>query len=132
MQACDISIITTVDGEKSSFSCKGNMELSVCGAQLFYSEPNASVKVVLDKETAKVIRQGDYSLALPLQRGAMTVGTLGIGGNEGEIQVYAYKIEYSIRENAVMAILHYDLLMGEGRQEMKLRIVARANDKEQV
>lgn len=130
MQACDISINTTVDGEKSSFSCKGNMELSVCGAQIAYSEPNASVKVALDKETATVIRQGDYTLSLLLKRGEMTIGTLGIGGNEGELQVYAYKIEYSIRENAVMAILHYDLLMGEGRQEMKLRIVARANDKE--
>ncbi len=125
MKACEVSIITMVDGEKRSFSCKGSMEVSVFGTQIFYSEPNANVQVSLGKETATIVRQGDYTLSLLLKRGEMTVGKLGIGGNEGEIQVYTYKVEYSIRENAVMAILHYDLLMGDGRQQMKLRMVAR-------
>lgn len=125
MKACEVSIITMVDGEKRSFSCKGSMEVSVFGTQIFYSEPNANVQVSLGKETATIVRQGDYTLSLLLKRGEMTAGKLGIGGNEGEIQVYTYKVEYSIRENAVMAILHYDLLMGDGRQQMKLRMVAR-------
>lgn len=126
MQVCDISITTVASGEKTSFSSKGEMSLSALEARIFYEEPSAKVSVTLKKETATIVRQGDYTLSLPLKRGEMTTGSLGIGGNEGEIQVYAYKVEYSIRENSVLALLHYDLLMGGGKQEMKLHIVARA------
>lgn len=129
MRTCDISITTVADGNKTSFSAKGEMDLSAYKAQLAYREAQSFVQVSLDGESAMIVREGDYTLRIPLKRGEMTCGTLGIGGNEGEIKVFAYKVEYSIREDALLAILHYDLLFGENKQKMKLRIVARADKK---
>lgn len=129
MRTCDISITTVADGKKTSFSAKGEMLLSAYKAQLAYREEQSRVQVYLETETAMILREGDYTLRIPLKRGEMTSGTLGVGGNEGEIKAFAYKVEYSIREDSLLAILHYDLLFGEGRQEMKLRVVARADKK---
>ena len=126
MQVCDISITTTADGVKTSFACVGSMDVSLQNTRIFYKEEKAAVSVFFEKETAMVVREGDYTLTLPLKRGEVTIGKLGIGGNEGNVELYAYKIEYSLRENAVLALLHYDLLLGGGKQEMKLRIMARA------
>lgn len=130
MRTCEISITTVADGKKTSFSAKGEMDLSTYKARLAYKEEQSFVTVLLEKESATIVREGDYSLRIPLKRGEMTEGALGVGGNEGGLQVFAYKVEYSIREDSLLAILHYDLLFGEGRQEMKLRIVARADKRE--
>ena len=132
MQVCDISITTIADGEKTSFACSGEMDASLQNTRIFYQEENASVAVFFEKETAMVVREGDYTLTLPLKRGERTTGKLGIGGNEGDVELFAYKIEYSLRENSVFALLHYDLLLGGGKQEMKLRIVAKARKEENV
>ena len=125
MKRCKVTITTAVDGRETEFSCVGTLDLSARIVKLCYSEENASVSLILDGETAQVERNGDYSLRLFLKRGKENEGALGFGENAGQIKVYTHRVAYSIGRDSVLASLHYDLLFGEDRQEMKLRVLAR-------
>ena len=125
MQACKLTINTCVDGQETEFSCPGELELSAFGAKLQYRQENALVTLVFNKETVSIVRLGDYTLKLFLQSGVRTVGYLGIGGNEGEVEIETERVDYAVRKNALLAMLHYDLIIGGEVQRMKLRISAR-------
>lgn len=125
MKSCNLTITTSVDGRETDFSCEGELFLSARSATLRYTQANASVSLVLDGQTAKIERVGDYSLRLFLQNGEESVGILALGENDGEMKVFTHRIAYSIGQDSLLASLHYDLLFGEERQEMKLRILAR-------
>ena len=125
MEACKLTINTSADGQETEFSCPGEMKLSTFGATLRYRQENALVTLTLDGETALVERVGDYTLKLFLKRGVRTVGSIGIGGNEGEVEVETSRVDYVIRKDSLLAMLHYDLIFGGEAQKMKLRISAR-------
>ena len=125
MQACKLTITTLVDGQKTEFSCQGELELSTFTAILRYREENAIVTLSWNGESVSIDRQGDYTLRLFLQRGARTVGSIGIGGNEGEVEVETHRLDYAVRKNSLLAMLHYDLIIGGEAQRMQLRISAR-------
>ena len=125
MQHCKLTIITSVDGQETEFSCEGRMLLSAYTAKLVYAEENAKISLIFEKETVQVSRQGDYTLRLNLQQGERTNGVIGIGGNEGDIETYTHAISYSIGKDSLLASLRYDLLLGGEIQKMKLRIIAR-------
>ena len=125
MQSCNLTITTSVDGRETDFSCVGELGLTAHSATLRYTQENASVSLVLEGESAKIDRIGDYSLRLFLKRGEESDGALGLGGSDGEIKVFTHRVAYSIGQDSILASLHYDLIFGEERQEMKLRILAR-------
>lgn len=125
MKRCRLTITTVADGQQTEFSCEGQLSLSLCAAELFYNQNGAQVSLVLDGETAKIERVGDYSLRLYLKSGEKTDGALILGGNEGEIQVYTHRVSYSVGKDSLLLSLHYDLLFAGDKQEMKLRILAR-------
>ena len=125
MKKCRLTIITSVDGEETEFSAVGELVLSVKETCLRYRQDGSVVELCLEGETARIKRLGDYSLFLELRRGERTKGTLGIGGNEGEIEVDTHKVAYSQGKDSFLAVLHYDLQIGIERQKMKLRILAR-------
>lgn len=125
MKRCRVTIMSAVDGEEREFSCEGTLDLSSRTVQLRYAEEKAAVSLILDGETAQVERHGDYSLRLFLKRGEARDGTLVLGGNEGQIRAFTHRVAYSIGQDSLLASLHYDLLFGADRQEMKLRILAR-------
>ena len=126
MRACNLTITTAVDGNEQEFKTKGEMELSLHSAILRYREQNAITQLTLEGNRAKVRREGDYTLFLELEAQTLTDGSLGIGGGEGEIKTYTHKVEYSVGKDSLLAVLHYDLIIGSEKQEMKLRILARA------
>lgn len=101
------------------------MELALSGAELFYREENALVAVKLHDSMAEIIREGDYTLRLFLEEGKQTLGTIGIGGAEGEIQTFARRIAYSVSKDSLLLSLHYDLMISGETQEMKLRLLSR-------
>ncbi|MBQ8428762.1 MAG: DUF1934 family protein [Clostridia bacterium] len=125
MQACKLTINTSVDGQETEFACEGELELSAFGAILRYRQEKALVTLTLDGETVSVERVGDYTLSLLLKRGVRTIGRIGIGGNEGEVEVEAYRIDYAVRQNSLLAMLRYNLIIGDEEQRMQLRITAR-------
>lgn len=125
MRNCTLNITSTVDGQENVFSAQGKIDLSVESPKICYREENSIVRLVFQGETARIEREGDYSLKIRLERGVMQTGSLGIGGQEGEICAYAHKVSYTISENSLLALLHYDLLIGNEPQQMQLRIVAR-------
>ena len=125
MQRCRLTITTAVDGRETELSCEGELSLSVCAATLRYQQDGANVSLVLDGETAKIERIGDYSLRLFLKSGEKTDGALILGGNEGGIQVFTHRITYSASKNSLLLSMQYDLLFETDKQEMKLRILAR-------
>ena len=125
MKRCRLTITTAVDGRETELSCEGELSLSVCSATLCYQQDGASVSLILDGETAKIERIGDYSLRLFLKTGEKTEGALILGGNEGPIQVFTHRVSYSATKNSLLLSMHYDLLFETDKQEMKLRILAR-------
>ena len=125
MQACRIVINTTVDGCETQTVREGEMLLTSLSATLVYHEENAEVSVVFENGVAKIERRGDYALSLKLKSGEITQGGIGLGNSQGEIQAYAYKVAYSLGKDSVLAVLHYDLIIGKERQEMKLRLHAK-------
>ena len=128
MQACRVTITTSVDGAENTINREGECLLSVFGCELRYREENAAIRILLKGETAEIERVGDYSLRLNLERGRQTVGYLGIGGSEGEIGVFAHTVAYSMGKDSLLLSLRYDLLLGGELQKMKLRLLARVKD----
>lgn len=131
MQHGFLTIVTTVDGEESRFSCKAEMELSSLSALLRYNDGNAEVTVSLSREEVTIFRSGDYSMRLVLREGEQTLGTLILGGNEGQLCVYTQKASYCIRKGGLLVQLHYVLNFGEEKQEMRLRMNASMNSSEE-
>ncbi|MBE7068499.1 MAG: DUF1934 domain-containing protein [Clostridiales bacterium] len=122
MQACQIEITSTVDGKQTVFSQKGYCVLAPLSATLQYTEHNAKVTLELKNGVVNIHRIGEYSLSLLLKKGETCDGTLGISGYEGNVQTKTTKLAYSLSETALLLSLHYELIFGEEKQEMKLRI----------
>lgn len=125
MKPCYLTITTTADGVETELSREGEIELSVNKTVLVYKEEQAIVRFTLQGERALVERQGDYSMRLCLERGKKCEGALGLGGAEGLIYTYTYRVAYSIGNNSLLASLRYDLLINDEPQEMKIRLLAR-------
>ena len=125
MKECRLTITTQANGEENSIIRKGKILLSPLSAQIIYCEENAKVHLKLENNTVFIEREGDYTLSLFLEDDKQTVGKIGIGGSTGKIDVYANKVAYSISKDSVLLSLHYNLLFGEEKQEIKLRLLAR-------
>ena len=127
MEECKLTITTMVNGEESSILRTGKMQLTPFSAQLSYQEENAVIHLKVEKNSAWIEREGDYTLFLPLKQGEIRKGRLGIMGSEGDVEVFAHKVAYSIGRDSLLLSLQYDLLFGAEKQEMKLRILSRLN-----
>ena len=126
MQPCKITIVSTEEDREIKTVRDGEMQVCGLDVVLTYSEAQAAVKMIFQGERVEIIRQGDYCLHLFLEKGKVLSGELGIGGSTGGIMAFAHKILYSVRGGFVMALLHYDLIIGEEKQEMRLRLSAQA------
>ena len=120
---CQVKITTTVDGKKTQVVRKGDLQISDSQTVVTYEEETATVSVCLQNKRVTLTRMGDYSLFLPLEKGKTLDGTLGIGGNEGQVQVKTQRTAYSILDNKLILDLKYTLIVGE-KQEMQVKIEA--------
>lgn len=125
MQTWQITITTSVDGVETQITRKGEVEVAPSLVRVCYREENCVVSLFLEEEQAKMQRQGDYQLSLHLKTNERTTGRLGIGGSQGEILVDTHKINYTAGKNSVLIALHYDLIIGGEKQEMRLKIQAK-------
>lgn len=125
MKECRLTITTQANGEENSIFRKGKMQILPLSAQIEYEDENAKVCLKLENNDVYIERQGDYTLSIPLREKMKTDGKIGIGGSNGNVGVYAHKVSYSISKDSVLLVLHYDLLFGEEKQEIKLRLLAR-------
>ena len=102
MQKCSLTIVTDVDGEKTTFSCKAEMELTPLSARLRYMQ-NTDVTVLSFKnQTVTVAREGDYSMRLTLKEGKTLEGKFILNGNEGVFPVQTQKVAYAITEKSLL------------------------------
>ena len=124
MKKCRMQISTITDGNRQEISREGEFLLLPRSAVLCYKEDATQVTIRLDGEKALVERIGDYYLSLRLENGKTTEGILGIGGGEGKILSQTHEIEYRISERMLVLSLVYDLIFGEERQKMHLRLLA--------
>lgn len=122
MQDCKITLTTSVDGKETQIVRAGSVWLSLSKAVVCYREENAELTLIFEKDGVKLERRGDYALSLLLKQGGISEGILGLGNSVGNIRVHAHKINYSIGKDCLLASLHYDLIFGEERQEMKIRL----------
>ena len=125
MKACKVTIMTNADGQENTVVRDGSMELSFSCVSIVYQEENAIVSLHLQGENAEIERKGDYSLHLKLKKGNLQDGQIGLGDSCGAIQAFAHHIQYSVTEDCVLAALRYDLLFGEEKQQMQLRLLSR-------
>ena len=125
MKQCKLTITSAVDGEENSVLRVGEMQLSPLSAQITYREEEAIVHLRLQNNRAWIEREGDYKLFLPLEQDKLCKGSIGILGTEGNVEVFTHKIAYSIGKDSLLLSLQYQLIFGEEKQEMKLRILSR-------
>jgi uncharacterized beta-barrel protein YwiB (DUF1934 family) len=124
MKKCRIQISTITDGNRQEIVREGEFLLLPRSAVLCYNEDSTQVNIRIDSEKALVERNGDYYLSLRLEKGKTTEGILGIGGNEGKILSQTHELEYRISESMLVLSLVYDLIFGDERQKMHLRLLA--------
>lgn len=125
MRNCRVTITTIAGGEENSIIRKGEMQLSSRTATVCYLEEDAKICLKVEENCVDIERKGDYTLSLHLLQGKQNKGRLGIMGSDGEIGVHTHKVAYSIGEDFLLLSLHYDLLFGEDKQQMQLRMLAR-------
>lgn len=126
MQACQLTITTTIEDRESKLSVKGEMELSLLCAKLVYKDENAVVTIQIDEKSVEIQRVGDYSLTLSLIEKKQTKGSLGILGATGDIAVYTDKLSYSVGTNSVLMLAQYTLLVNGQPQKTTIRLQAKA------
>ena len=121
---CEVKLTTTVDGKKTRVVHGGDLQISESHACVTYTEENAVVSIEVKGKTITLIREGDYSLRLTLEKGKTLDGVLALGDNEGIIQVKTQRVGYKLTKNTLVLELKYTLLIGEA-QEMQLKIEAK-------
>ena len=124
MQDCTLTILSKADGRETKSHRSGKIEITAEEIRLAYAEENAFVTITLQDSRAKVRREGDYALALDLQKGKTCEGELGLGGSSGTIRTKTRQIFYTLKEKSLLLTLQYDLLFGDDAQAMSLRIRA--------
>ena len=128
IRKCDLTLKSIVDGAENSFFAEGRLEDFGEKIKVCYREDPAVIHVTFQGGKAWVDRGGDYSLLLELSQGEVTKGEIGINGNVGELEIRTHTIELSYIGNGLTARLKYDILLGEGIQEMELLIQAKVKE----
>ena len=126
IRKCDLTLKSIVDGTENTFFAEGRLENFGEKIKVCYREDPAVIHVTFHEGKAWIDREGDYSLRLALNEGELTQGEIGINGNVGELEIRTHKIEFSYLDNQLSARLRYDILLGDGVQEMELIIQAKA------
>ena len=119
---CVLRIKTITDSTETEIVRMGKV-LQGKGLALSYQEEGAEVQILLSEGQAELFRKGDYTLKLSLVQGKKTLGSLGIGNNEGEVGIYTHEVFYATTQGMTLVKLQYDLFFGKEKQEMKLRIM---------
>ena len=131
MQNGFLTIVTAVDGVESRISCKAEMELGPLSAVLRYSDENATVEMHINGNAVGIKRNGDYSMHLLLEEGKRTKGAIAIAGNIGDLVAETERVAYTIGKNSILMQLHYALIFGEEKQDMRIRLSATQNPSEE-
>lgn len=128
IKKCDLTLKSIVDGAENSFFAEGRLEDFGEKIKVCYREDPAVIHVTFHDGKVWVDRDGDYSLRLELSQGEVTKGEIGINGNFGELEIRTHLIENAYFGDGLNARLKYDILLGEGVQEMELLIQAKVKD----
>ncbi len=124
MAICKLTVYTRVDGEENKIVRMGKIEEKEGEILLSYREENASVRLRVFGNRAEILREGDYSLFLPLIQGESTEGALGISGSKGGLPITTRRVEYAKTVADCKIFLDYELWFCEGSQKMQLEIIA--------
>ncbi len=124
MAICKLTVSTRVDGEENKIVRMGKIEDSEGEIRISYREENAQVRLRILGRRAEILREGDYSLFLPLMQGESTEGTLGISGSKGGLPITTHRVEHSKKNEQTRISLDYELWFCEGSQKMQLEIIA--------
>ena len=124
IKKCDVSLKSVVDGKENKFLSVGQLETFINKIKLYYQENSATICLTFQGVNVWVERKGDYALRLPLIEGQTSQGEIEFNGNVGHLEIHTHKVELSYLKNKLSAHLRYDLLFGDGAQEMELYIRA--------
>ena len=125
MKACQVNILTTVNGTTGEVRRKGSMELAETAAEIVYQDEGAEVVVKLQDGTLSIDRRGDYDLLLNFKQGEKCECSLGIDGSQGILHTKTEKLMYTISGDRFLLVLHYTLYTGGDPQAMQIRMTAK-------
>lgn len=125
IKKCNLTLKSIVDGNENLFSVEGRLETFGDKIKLCYREDPAIIHLVFHDEKAWIDRDGDYGLRIALVEGEQTVGEIAIGDNVGELEIRTHKILFDYFGDGLKARLRYDILLGDGVQEMDLYVEAK-------
>ena len=129
MQACRFTITTSVDETENTITREGTIQIEDGVCTLRYKEENAMVGITLQKGTARIDRDGDYSLQMRLEEGKITQSLLSIGGTQGEIVTKTHRVKYAQEGKIFKLSLCYDLIFSEEVQKTKLNLKGQIKDR---
>ena len=119
---CDLTLKSVVDGSETLFYAEGRLEYTEQETKLIYHEEGATFCLLFSNGKAQIERTGDYALRLKLLPGEITQGEIGINGNVGELEIRTHCVEVDLSDDKLCVKLRYDILLGDGAQEMELFI----------
>ena len=122
---CQVTVETTADGKKTKIAREGELQITPTGATLSYAEENANVTLTLQNGTAQIVRQGDYTLCMRLEKVKTTSASLSLGGSVGEMQTKTERIGYAIQDKELSLQLKYTLFATGEPQRMQVKIHAK-------
>lgn len=128
MQACSVTVFSTTDGEEKKFKADGEWLLSSDKMEIRYTDGSSQVGLSVTDGRADLSRTGEYTLFLPLRTGERSVGSIGIGGSSGNIEISTKKISFETNTDEAVFFAEYALHFGKEIQRMKLRVKARKKD----
>ncbi len=118
----DIRITTEIDGQNQTVQKKGQAKTNLSGFVFFYIDEVSKTEIDISSKSAEIVRTGDYSMALLLEEGKKTSGSMSISGNDGTIDLTTQKIIYKIKDNTFTVLLRYTLHFGKEAQNTSVRI----------
>jgi hypothetical protein len=113
-----------VDGAETVTKKDAQATETAQGIAFRYAETDGVSVLRFHNGYAEIERAGGYGMRLTLKEGERSVGALSLGGQDGELLAFTHKISYSKTQNRFFALLKYDLLFGEEKQEMRVRVQA--------
>ena len=124
MQNGTLTITTVIEGNQTQVEYAAQMRLQEDSVLLIYEDGGARVQISFERGVLQINRQGDYQMQLTLKKGELQSGSLGIGGQSGEVATHTQKLTSKIKAGGWLCTAKYALIIGGQPQVTSVRMYA--------
>lgn len=118
-----LTLTTKTEGETTSLTAEGELTQTQSGRKLNFRYEEGKTDFFLDE--GKLVRSGDYGLALLFRVGEKTEAILSLGENEGKIPMKTLKYELFEEEEFFRVTMQYILKLQGGYRKTEVVLEAK-------